>query len=461
MTVTTTNSKTEQLADGVQDVFPYSFVLPDETWLQVYYDSTLILSGYTVDGIGDPSGGDVTFTTAPPAGVTVTLLRVAPETQQVDYQPYDSFPAETHEDALDKLTMISQQLQEQIDRAVTEPIGGGGGFDMKGGKIVNLATGTANTDGTNVGQIAVIVQPIADDAQQSANEAAASAAAAALSASDADAALDSIVPTYIGEMTLWNDTIAPAEYLLCNGAVYDQADYPELYAAIGTRFNTGGEAGTEFRVPTVVADDPVKTAWIIRAGSQSAVLAAPLAAGNDISAIGTVAWMHSQKPDWLICNGQTVSKTTYPDLWTYAQGFLTADQVANPGLYADVDASNFKVPNLQGLFLRGLGGTSGALGALQGETVGPHTHAQTLMDVNSPTGGAALTTSSVANVSGQATASNNPGGENRPANVALLPCVRALPLKIDGFWFGSNKFVSSAAPGAATGVDGDFYFQVN
>jgi microcystin-dependent protein len=461
MTVTTTNSKTEQLADGVQDVFPYSFVLPDAAWLQVYYDSTLILSGYTVDGIGDPSGGDVTFTTAPPAGVTVTLLRVAPETQQVDYQPYDSFPAETHEDALDKLTMITQQLQEQINRAVTEPIGGGGGFDMKGGKIVNLATGTANTDGTNVGQIAAIVQPIADDAQQSANEAAASAAAAALSASDADAALDSIVPTYIGEMTLWNDTIAPAEYLLCNGAVYDQADYPELYAAIGTRFNTGGEAGTEFRVPTVVADDPIKTAWIIRAGSQSAILAAPLAAGNDTSAIGTVAWMHSQKPDWLICNGQTVSKAAYPDLWTYAQGFLTANQVNFPGLYVDVDASNFKVPNLAGQFLRGQGGTSGVLGALQSEMVGTHDHDTNVAELNNGDTSKVLYGGGGSNLVVLGPVNNNVGTENRPANVALIPCVRALPLKIDGFWFGSSKFVSAAAPSGATGVDGDFYFQVN
>ena len=33
--------------------------------------------------------------------------------------PNDAFPAETHERALDKLTMQAQRLSERIDRAVT------------------------------------------------------------------------------------------------------------------------------------------------------------------------------------------------------------------------------------------------------------------------------------------------------------------------------------------------------
>lgn len=31
--------------------------------------------------------------------------------------------------------------------------------------------------------------------------------------------------------------------------VYEQADYPALFAAIGTNYNTGGESGSQFRTP--------------------------------------------------------------------------------------------------------------------------------------------------------------------------------------------------------------------
>lgn len=42
----------------------------------------------------------------------IKVWRETPITQEVDYNPYDAFPAETHEAALDKLTMIAQELEE-------------------------------------------------------------------------------------------------------------------------------------------------------------------------------------------------------------------------------------------------------------------------------------------------------------------------------------------------------------
>ena len=78
---------------------------------------------------------------------------------------------------------------------------------------------------------------------------------------------------------------------------------------------------------------------------------------GDTNPVGMVAWHHAP-PDgsWLRLNGQIVSKTLYPDLWAYAQNFLTADQAVNPGLYRSVDGNTFAVPNLDGLFIRGAGG---------------------------------------------------------------------------------------------------------
>ena len=49
------------------------------------------------------------------------LLRDTPITQGTDYQPADPFPAASHEDALDKLTHVAQQVQEEVDRSIKAP----------------------------------------------------------------------------------------------------------------------------------------------------------------------------------------------------------------------------------------------------------------------------------------------------------------------------------------------------
>jgi hypothetical protein len=123
MTVQTEVNKIVQTADGIQSDFTFNFIVLDESHLQVYLDQTLQTSGYTVAGIGDQSGGSVSFAAPPADLLTVTLIRVVPLSQLTSYQEYDPFPAKTHEAALDALTMIGQQLQEQIDRALTADIG--------------------------------------------------------------------------------------------------------------------------------------------------------------------------------------------------------------------------------------------------------------------------------------------------------------------------------------------------
>ena len=42
---------------------------------------------------------------------------------------------------------------------------------------------------------------------------------------------------------------APSGFLLCDGSVKNRADFPALFGVIGTAYNTGGETGTQFRVP--------------------------------------------------------------------------------------------------------------------------------------------------------------------------------------------------------------------
>ena len=51
-------------------------------------------------------------------GDTVVIQRKLDLTQGTDYVANDPFPAESHEDALDRLTFITQQIQEEVDRSI-------------------------------------------------------------------------------------------------------------------------------------------------------------------------------------------------------------------------------------------------------------------------------------------------------------------------------------------------------
>jgi len=44
-------------------------------------------------------------------------------------------------------------------------------------------------------------------------------------------------------------SVVPTGWLLCDGALLNRADQPALFTAIGTAFNIGGEASTQFRIP--------------------------------------------------------------------------------------------------------------------------------------------------------------------------------------------------------------------
>ena len=128
MTVSSTTTKRSASGDGSNDTFSYNFKIFDDDDITVIIrtDSTgaettkTKTTHYTVTGVGSASGGNVVFTTGniPTSGETVVLLRTTARTQLTDYVANDPFPAATHEDALDKLTFIVQELEEEIGRAI-------------------------------------------------------------------------------------------------------------------------------------------------------------------------------------------------------------------------------------------------------------------------------------------------------------------------------------------------------
>jgi hypothetical protein len=184
----------------------------------------------------------------------------------------------------------------------------------------------------------------------------------------------------------------------------------------------------------VVTEAPVNGTTYGRKDAAWALLPASVAP-SDLT--GMIAWRHSAGGKWLQLNGQTVSKVTYAALWAYGQNFLTVNQAARPGLYLDVDASSFKVPNLSGLFVRGLGTspgtgyTSDVLGALQLDALQDHVHPinPTTNNIFNATGGTQGPTSGPLNLVvgsiGSPSAPARISTETRTANVALVPCVFA------------------------------------
>lgn len=124
MTVSTTSSRVTYAGNGVTTNFAvpfYFLVAADLVVIKTASDGSqtpLVLNtDYTVSGAGVISGGSVTLAVAPATGYTVVIYRDPAVTQTTDYQPNDPFPAETHERALDKLTMITQRLKDLVSRS--------------------------------------------------------------------------------------------------------------------------------------------------------------------------------------------------------------------------------------------------------------------------------------------------------------------------------------------------------
>jgi hypothetical protein len=105
--------------------FPYKFNADADLVVILRNDTTkvettqVITTHYTVSGAGDDAGGTVTMVTAPATGESLTIYRDPALTQETDYVENDPFPAETHEDAVDLLTMLAQRLSDRLDRAIT------------------------------------------------------------------------------------------------------------------------------------------------------------------------------------------------------------------------------------------------------------------------------------------------------------------------------------------------------
>lgn len=129
MTVASEMSSVSYSGDGSTQVFsiPYYF-LKNADIVVVLRDADgnetikTLTTDYTLSGAADEDGGSCTMLSAPASGTTLLIYRDPEAVQNTDYVPNDDFPAASHEEALDLLTMLIQRSRELIDKCVVLPI---------------------------------------------------------------------------------------------------------------------------------------------------------------------------------------------------------------------------------------------------------------------------------------------------------------------------------------------------
>lgn len=128
MTISSTTQKLQYACNGSTATFNYTFKIFDDSDLDVIITTArgvetqlTLTADYTVTGAGVDAGGTIVLNDPAndaPSGSTLTVMRDVPYTQETDYTEGDDFPAEAHEDALDKLLMQILQLKDKSDRSL-------------------------------------------------------------------------------------------------------------------------------------------------------------------------------------------------------------------------------------------------------------------------------------------------------------------------------------------------------
>ncbi|EHL6316792.1 hypothetical protein KED40_002372 [Escherichia coli] len=145
MTVSTEVDHNEYTGNGVTTSFPYTFRVFKESDLAVQVvdldENIAVLAldtDYTVTGAGGYNGGNVILSKALANGYQISISRELPVTQETDLRNQGKFFAEVHEDALDKLTMLIQQVRSWFILALRKPSFVANYYDALNNYIRNL-----------------------------------------------------------------------------------------------------------------------------------------------------------------------------------------------------------------------------------------------------------------------------------------------------------------------------------
>lgn len=131
MTISTTSNTVIAQGNGLTTFFDFTFPVPLASELSVYFtdlNGTITLlspSSYSTTGIGTANGGSVTYPLSGspiPSGTSLTIQRVVPYQQLTDLVNQSGYYPNVVENALDYLTMQTQQLAQLSQLALKVPL---------------------------------------------------------------------------------------------------------------------------------------------------------------------------------------------------------------------------------------------------------------------------------------------------------------------------------------------------
>lgn len=121
---------------------------------------------------------------------------------------------------------------------------------------------------------------------------------------------------------------------------------------------------------------------------------------------------------YLVCNGSTISRTTYAALFA----------VIGTTFGAGDGATTFRLPDLRGEFIRGWDNSRGvdsgrSFGTFQADELKAHSHDVRALTGKTVDAGGSSPNTAVYNYHNEQTGTTG-GTETRPRNIALLPCIK-------------------------------------
>lgn len=307
MTIETTANRISYTGSGTTGPFsfPYYFLADGDltvikTTIADGTEETLTLTtDYTVSGAGEAAGGSVTLVATLSSAYKLTIIRDPDILQPADYPANDRFPAATHEEALDRATMILQRLKDLIDRSFRLSDGDVSGISLI---LQNLGAGkliAVNSAGTGIESIAAadvdlatvtpFIQTLLDDA---------------------DAAT---ARTTLGAASLGANTFTGLQTFAA-GADIASATTVDLTAATGNTVDvthsTGTTAITSLGGASLQAGTEIETRFVISGGTLTLTHHATnlyLAGGANITLANgdVIRWrkMHSSNAEWKMVGG--------------------------------------------------------------------------------------------------------------------------------------------------------------
>ena len=343
--------------DGVQVEFPFEFRVEEPEHLKVYKDDLPVEGGYTVRLL--ENGGSVVFAAAPAAGSAVAVERDVPTTQEVDLQNNTAFLPEVLEGALDKLTMICQQLQSRLARSMVLPPTRTETDETIYSWFLELSE-NAERWAKEARSGAATAKVDATKAKNSADEAYLSKLTAVEAAESAGRA-EAEVGSMHGDVTqMYNDSSLNRAHLVfgewgtLEGMYINYDDWTDTETLVNLALTMAEHNADAAAHPGLIESIRSLAVSSAKSARTAAVSEAKVPAGCVMAFAGG----GTAPSGWFICDGHEVSRTAYPALFA-AIGVT----------YGSGDGSTtFNLPDFRGRFLRGyLGQLSGEIGAEQPE----------------------------------------------------------------------------------------------